>query len=216
MERALFLFLIIIILAAIAALGVWRDYFFLPLVLAIPDSSGSDSHIREGGAGPPAGRVKNLKQYPRSRSEATIIELFETITGHLFPTVTPAWLRSRRGTPLELDGYCPELGIAVEFSGPQHTKWYSTREDYATYFKRVSRDEYKKKCCRENGVTLIVIDMTISALHSGHRYHYVLSRLYDCGFVCERPVMYIDEQTIEPFRNPELESELGLVMGEIY
>jgi len=160
--------------------------------------------------------VKNLKEFPRSKSEARIIELFESITDHKFPTVLPSWLTSMRGTRLELDGYCEELALAVEFSGPQHTKWYSSREPYEEYFKRVSRDEYKKRKCAEHGVRLVVIDMTISALHSGHRYNYVLSRLYDAGIVEERPILYIDEQVAEPYRNPELEKELGLVMGEIY
>ena len=43
-----------------------------------------------------------------------------------------------------------------------------------------------------------------------HWRNYLLSRLFDIGFIKSRPTTYIDEQMAEPFRNITLEKELGL------
>ncbi len=144
---------------------------------------------------------KDLSKHPRSKSEAVAIMHLEQLTGKKFPTVVPAWLG------LELDGYNAELGIALEFSGPLHTKWTPTYESYAKYYERVMRDQKKITVCAENNVRLIVLDMS---LPSRHWRNYIASRLYDYG-VLPRPIEYIAEQTAVPFRNPQLERELGLV-----
>lgn len=145
---------------------------------------------------------KNLQVNPRSKSEATVIRHLEQLTGKPFPTVIPSWLG------YELDGYNEELGIALEFSGPLHTKWTPTFESYEKYFERVRRDRYKLEKCAEHGVKLIVVDMS---LPQRHWRDYVASRLYDYG-VRARPLNYIDVQTAIPFRNEQIERELGLRM----
>lgn len=148
-------------------------------------------------------RQKNLKKHPRSRTEQGVIDILESITGKKFPTINPKWLRWR-GRTLELDGYNVQLAIALEFSGPLHTKWFPGKESYKKYYERVIKDEAKKEICARNGVTLIVIDMS---LPSRHWRNYLLSRLYDVG-IGDEPVIYIEQQTAEPFRNPQLEREL--------
>ncbi len=148
--------------------------------------------------------VKDLKQNPRSKSEKNTIQLLESITKRKFPTVNPDWL-VWRGKTLELDGYDGKL--ALEFSGPLHTKWFPGVEPYEKYFDRIVKDIVKIKTCKLYGIPLIVID---SSLPSHHRRNYLLSRLWDLGLVTEEPVVYINEQTAVPYRNPQIERELNL------
>lgn len=135
----------------------------------------------------------------RTRSEANVIRIFERLTGKRFNTVHPKWLTSKKsGHSLELDGYNEELKIAVEFSGPLHTKWYPNEEPYERYFERILRDRYKLERCKEMGVSLIVVDMRVP-LH--HLTEYVRSRLYDVGYLKTKPPLYIDEQVAVPYVN---------------
>lgn len=161
----------------------------LLLALAILYAAGPRSFV--GGRT----RVKDLKAHPRSKSEAHVIKLFETITGAKFPTVYPDWLKYK-GKSLELDGYNKKLRIAVEFSGPQHTKYYPARETYASYLNRLENDRAKIEICRANGVALIVIDMSIPR---DHLADYIKSRLWDVKFLNERPFRYLPEKNVEPW-----------------
>lgn len=151
-------------------------------------------------------RIKNLEIHPRSRSEADAIKYLEEITHHKFPTAYPKWL-VWKGKNLELDGYNDKLKLALEFSGPLHTKWNASRESYIKYFERLVRDIVKLRLCKRHGVNLIVID---ASLPSRHWRNYLLSRLFDLGYIDTRPVEYIAEQTAVPFRNEQIERELGL------
>ncbi len=151
-------------------------------------------------------RIKNLKIHPRSRSEASVVGYLEGITGESFPTSFPRWL-TWKGRRLELDGYNEKLGIALEFSGPLHTKWNPTFESYPDYYERCVRDVVKRRLCKKHKVYLIVVDCS---LPSKHWRNYVLSRLHDAGFIKDKPVEYIDEQTPEPYRNEILEKNLGI------
>lgn len=148
-------------------------------------------------------RIKDLSKHPRSRSEAAVIKILEELTGDKFPTVYPNWL-VWKGRTLELDGFNGQ--IALEFSGPLHTKWTPALEEYSTYFERIVRDVVKKRICKRRKIPLIVVDMS---LPSRHWRNYLQSRLYDIG-AAEKPVVYIDEQTAVPYRNPQLEAEIGL------
>jgi hypothetical protein len=154
-------------------------------------------------------RIKNLKQNPRSKSEARAIKILEGIIGDTFPTVNPHWLLYN-GRTLELDGYNKDKRLALEFSGPLHTKWFPDRESYTKYFERIVKDKVKITSCKANGVDLIVLDMT---LPNKHWYNYIKSRLYDYSRI-DKPTIYIAEQFAEPFRNPQLEDELKLVFPE--
>lgn len=150
--------------------------------------------------------IKDLKKSPRSRCESSMIKYLETITGKKFPSVNPDWL-IWKGKTLELDGYNKELNLAVEFSGPLHTKWSPSYESYETYFKRIVRDIVKQKITKNRGVHFFVLDISLPYIHWRN---YILSRLHDFGIIEQRPVNYIREQIAKPFRNKELEKELGL------
>ncbi len=157
--------------------------------------------------------VKDLSLYPRSKAEAGAVKELESILGVSCPTVNPDWL-VWKGKTLELDGYCHTKDgkkVALEFSGPLHTKWSPHKEPYEQYFARIVKDIVKRKMCKRHGVVLIVIDMTLP------RYHfnaYIKSRLYDAGLLQDEPRNYIAYQKAKPFRNKQLEKELNLY-GEI-
>ena len=163
--------------------------------------------------------LKNLSASPRTKSEQRCIDVLEKTLGRPFPTAYPPWLRWRgcdgkgAARPMELDGYNEESGIALEFSGPLHTKHYPDKESYKSYFERVCKDMEKIRQCRENNVHLIVVDM-MTPTH--HLDAYIKSRLVDIGAADIRgePVFvgnYISPQIADPYRNRPLEKELGLV-----
>jgi hypothetical protein len=137
--------------------------------------------------------IKDLKTSPRTKSEQLVIDIFEKYTNEKFPTVLPKWL-VYNNKQLELDGYCEKLALAVEFSGPLHTKWYPNKESHEKYLDRIKRDEAKIKICRDNNVRLFVIDMRIPR----HQLHtYIKSRLSDVGLM-EQPFNYMVEQIYAP------------------
>lgn len=151
--------------------------------------------------------VKNLQVHPRSKSEAVVIKYLEDITGDKFPTVNPGWL-VWKGKTLELDGFNGK--IALEFSGPLHTKWFPMQESYDRYFDRIVKDVVKIQMCKRHKIPLIVMDFS---LPSRHWRNYLLSRLYDIG-AGSKPVVYIDAQVPAVYRNPQLEAEMNLT-GEM-
>lgn len=169
--------------------------------------SGAHDYIGAGSRNPIA-VLKDLTKFPRSRSEAGVISVLESILHCKCPTVYLPWLKYE-GHQLELDGYCEEKKVALEYSGPQHTVWIPSNESYQEYYGRLARDAAKVRLCAENGVTLIVLDYTVP---KRHWRDYVLSRLYDVrrDIVSDMPVNYIPEQLAKPFRNELLEKDLGL------
>lgn len=182
-------------------------FIFLILIILITLLVLTNLRAIKFGAG---GRFKNLTENPRSKSEAEVIKILENITKRKFPTVYPDWLKLC-GKSLELDGYNAELKLAVEFSGPLHTKWTPSLEPYEKYFERIVRDIAKKKLCADHGVGLIVLDFS---LPSRHWTAYIKSRLYDLKYVENKPIDYIDEQIIKPYRNKHLEKELKLELDK--
>jgi hypothetical protein len=145
----------------------------------------------------------------QSKSEAFAISELSRLTGAKFPTVNPSWLNwrnpfTKKSSRLELDGYNEKLGIALEFSGPLHTKWFPETESYRDYLTRVLKDQAKKEICEKRGVCLIVLDMS---LPKRHYRDYFASRLYDCG-KGPRADNYIVEQVAEPYRNEQMDAQL--------
>lgn len=196
--KILFILIVLIILAMIGE----RIAYAIAIIPAIFAGSRECANIDTTGD-----IVKDLKHAKRSKSEAIAVKIMEELIDCPMPTVNPAWL-VWRGKTLELDGYCAKRGIALEFSGPLHTKWYPQKESYIKYYERVARDIVKRKMCKKKGVYLIVIDMTLP--RSAWR-DYMQSRLHD-NFPNEydKPSNYLVAQKAKPFRNEQLEREMGL------
>lgn len=160
-------------------------------------------------------RVKDLSRHPRTKSEALAVNILEKITGVSFPTVNPEWLRVRERIganvqehTIELDGYNADIGVALEFSGPLHTKWSPSIEPYKSYLRRVILDRAKIEICEKHGVCMIVIDMTLPRIHWRN---YIASRLQDCGKLpADRAIYftYTDKQVAVPYRDEILERNI--------
>lgn len=90
-------------------------------------------------------------------SEKLVRIAFETVfIGYKFPNVRPAFLRSKTGFKLELDGFCPELKLAFEHDGIQHFKVggrYSNNSSMLSDLKQ--RDSKKDSLCAGAGIDLL-------------------------------------------------------------
>lgn len=81
---------------------------------------------------------------------------FEVIFERPFPSCRPAWLLSIKGRRMQLDGYCEELGIAIEHQGEQH---YRPIGHYTEQMVAIiqERDKQKRRICESRGITLLEI-----------------------------------------------------------
>jgi hypothetical protein len=98
-----------------------------------------------------------------SKGESECRRAAESLTGKPFPKERPMFMKnSVSGQNLELDCYCDELKIAIEYNGEQHYKYIPYfHHNKDAYYNMKYRDEMKKKLCEENGVKLIVVPYTV-------------------------------------------------------
>lgn len=82
----------------------------------------------------------------------------EQMIGKEAPKVRPGWLVNSRNNKMELDCYCEELGLALEYQGEQHFRVvdvFKGNEDRLAI--RKEDDKLKEKLCKENDVFLIKV-----------------------------------------------------------
>lgn len=94
-----------------------------------------------------------------SISEETVKTLLENHFGYQFHKVRPDFLKNpETGLNLELDMYCRELNLAVEYNGQQHyefpNKYHFSEDDFQTQLKH---DLIKVDRCAKEGLLLVVI-----------------------------------------------------------
>lgn len=142
-------------------------------------------------------------------------EICKIIIEHFFPSHQfnksyPPWLYSEEdpNIQLELDLYCPELSIALEYQGWMHSI-YSSRihKNKQRFIKQKRRDEYKKKICRDNGVLLIQVPYQLNYKHPLNIKCFLQNQLTKMGVFLENtgefPILDIEEGTDQeqPFHN---------------
>jgi hypothetical protein len=67
--------------------------------------------------------------------------------------------------PLEIDIYCPEYKIGIEYNGKQHYEFVKQyHSGYDKYEAQIRRDHYKNILCKQNGIHLITVPYTIDTL----------------------------------------------------
>lgn len=99
-----------------------------------------------------------------SKGERCCMEFMHLLfPGYVFTKVKPKWLRNpKTGRCLELDGFCPELMLALEYNGIQHYRWpnyfHKTREEFTA---QRERDQIKVEKCIENNICLIRISYEV-------------------------------------------------------
>lgn len=99
----------------------------------------------------------------RWKMEEVARRTIEILVGKKFPKARPRWLVNPiTGRPLELDGYCEDLGLAFEYNGAQHyhrvPRFHSDDRDLEY---QVYKDRLKRLLCLERGVHLIVIPYNV-------------------------------------------------------
>jgi hypothetical protein len=93
------------------------------------------------------------------KSEKLIIQTMERLTGHTFLKVRPSFLKYDKGFPLELDGYCKDLQLAVEVQGSQHYEYnkFFHRGNMDNFHRQKEKDLFKVKKCKEQNIDIVTV-----------------------------------------------------------
>jgi len=80
-----------------------------------------------------------------------------------FETVRPNWLKNpETGKNCELDLYCEELNLAVEYNGYQHYIYPNCfHKNKIEFIAQLRRDAFKKKMCTLHNLPLIVVPYNV-------------------------------------------------------
>lgn len=105
----------------------------------------------------------NKGQYGSIPERYCIEFLHLLFPGYVFIKQKHQWIKNpKTNYPLELDAYCPELMLALEYNGIQHYVWpnfyHSKIEDF---FSQRDRDQIKEDVCISKNVCLIRIPYTV-------------------------------------------------------
>lgn len=96
------------------------------------------------------------------KTEEKCREIFKELTGENFRKVRPNFLKYHTGHKLELDGYCPQLGIAFEYNGIQHYRYVPFfHQNIEDFHEQQRHDQFKKEICEKLGIKLITIPYTL-------------------------------------------------------
>ena len=90
--------------------------------------------------------------------------LKELFPKNIFKTVRPDFLQNpKTKRNLELDLYCEELKLAIEYNGAQHYFFSPHYHPTLDHFeKQKYRDQLKKRLCKKNKIILIVVPHTVT------------------------------------------------------
>ncbi len=95
-----------------------------------------------------------------SKGEKKCKEVLESIYKKTFTRVRPDFLYNLRN--LELDMFCPNLGIACEYHGKQHYVYPSRYfKKKSLFLEQLRRDLYKLAMCRKVGIYLLTVPYTV-------------------------------------------------------
>lgn len=103
-----------------------------------------------------------------SVGEYLTLQALKTILGNreIIRNIRPKYLRNpKTGYPMEIDCYCPELKIGVEYNGIGHYQYpnpfHSTEEEFND---QVERDIVKRQLADKHGVTIFTVPCTIDGV----------------------------------------------------
>jgi hypothetical protein len=109
-------------------------------------------------------RLEPLHERPKmaSAGEVRVSQLLEELyPGRRFTKVRPDWLRNpETGRNLELDFYCEELRMAVEYNGRQHyehCEYFHGPRVKGAFEAQRRRDQAKAKICASRGIRLVEV-----------------------------------------------------------
>jgi len=138
--------ILILALFRIGKKGSWNSYQF----------------SKKGGSSP----QKRKRGPPRqSKGEIECRRVMEKIFQKPFPSERPDFLRNPvtgNTNNLELDCYCKDLSLAVEYSGIQHYKYSKFfHKNKEAFTNQKYRDDMKKRICKDYGINLIEVPYTV-------------------------------------------------------
>lgn len=115
------------------------------------------------------GAESSRRGYGRHHNENMARQHLEMLLGQQFPKVRPEWLKNpMTGRRLELDMYCEELTLAVEYDGAQHSFYVPHFHGSQEAFRQQQqRDTIKETICAQKNVHLLRIPYNIPEDHLG-------------------------------------------------
>lgn len=104
------------------------------------------------------------------KSEKICLEYLNEICEYNFVKNRPMFLEG-----LELDCFCPEMNIALEYQGEQHYKYISHfhRNGEEDFIKQQERDKKKKDLCEKNGIALIIVSYEYNCYNKNKLKQYI-------------------------------------------
>lgn len=105
------------------------------------------------------GKEKQLKVTQRSL-ENKIRRILQNHFGYEFRKVRPQFLKSEiTNKCLELDMFCENLNLAVEYQGQQHTNYipFFHKRGEKQFQEQLIRDHMKFVKCKQNNVKLVIV-----------------------------------------------------------
>lgn len=97
-----------------------------------------------------------------SSGELEIKKVCKDLFIEKFNKIRPNWLKTNKGTSLEIDLFCEELKLAFEYNGKQHYEFVPMFHSTEENFKQTKEhDKIKLRDCTKQGITLIVIPYTV-------------------------------------------------------
>lgn len=112
-------------------------------------------------------RLPDAADACESQGESVCREIIQRLTGRDFLRCRPDFLLNPdTGRPLELDGFCPELGLAFEYQGAQHYKYvpHFHPGGVSDLLAQQRRDLWKREMCEAHGVNLIIVPFYVDEL----------------------------------------------------
>lgn len=115
------------------------------------------------------GDTKREKNSTReSFGETECRRVAEKLTGKKFPKSRPDFLKNAiTNSNLELDCYCEELKLAIEYNGRQHYEYVPFFHASKDAFHNTKyRDDMKARLCKKNGIRLIIVPYDVKDIES--------------------------------------------------
>ena len=98
----------------------------------------------------------------RNVREDFVRNIVQQLTGYRGWSCGPSWCIGANGRRLELDIYVPELKLAVEVDGENHSKYLAWfHKTHENFEKQQKSDILKTALCKKNGVKLIRVPYTV-------------------------------------------------------
>lgn len=118
-----------------------------------------------------------------SKTEGICRSILERHYNKKFPSMRLDILKNPdTGRNLELDCYCHDLRLALEYNGIQHYKYpnrYHKTED--DFIMQLARDEWKSRKCKEHGIYLIIVPYTVKVTELSSFIHQRLPKNSNCN-----------------------------------